>query len=84
MVCDLTGMEISNASLLDEATAAAEAMSMACNILRGKRSTFAVSEDINPQTLNVVKTRAEPLGIKIVTGNISFDEDTFGILLLAV
>ena len=81
MVCDLTGMEISNASLLDEATAAAEAMSMACNILRGKRSTFAVSEDINPQTLNVVKTRAEPLGIKIVTGNISFDEDTFGILL---
>ena len=81
MVCDLTGMEISNASLLDEATAAAEAMSMACNILRGKRSTFAVSEDINPQTLNVVKTRAEPLGIKIVTGKISFDEDTFGILL---
>ena len=61
MVCDLTGMEISNASLLDEATAAAEAMSMACNILRGKKSTFVVSEDINPQTLNVVKTRAEPL-----------------------
>ena len=81
MVCDLTGMEISNASLLDEATAAAEAMSMACNILRGKKSTFVVSEDINPQTLNVVKTRAEPLGIKIVVGNNSFDEDTFGILL---
>ena len=81
MVCDLTGMEISNASLLDEATAAAEAMSMACNILRGKRSTFVVSADINPQTLNVVKTRAEPLGIKIITGDTSLDEDTFGILL---
>ena len=81
MVCDLTGMEISNASLLDEATAAAEAMSMACNILRGKRSTFVVSADINPQTLNVVKTRAEPLGIKIITGDTSPDEDTFGILL---
>ena len=81
MVCDLTGMEISNASLLDEATAAAESMSMACNILRGKRSTFIVSEDINPQTVNVVKTRADPLGIKIITGNSKFDDDTFGILL---
>ena len=80
MICDLTGMEIANASLLDEATAAAEAMSMACNALRGKRSTILVSEDINPQTVNVIKTRAEPLGIKIQTNN-SFDDDTFGILL---
>ena len=81
MVCDLTGMEIANASLLDEATAAAEAMSMACNALRGRRSTFLLSEDINPQTINVVKTRAEPLGIKIGKLQNSFDEDTFGILL---
>ena len=80
MICDLTGMEIANASLLDEATAAAEAMSMACNALRGKRSTFLISDDINPQTVNVVKTRAEPLGIRIRTGD-NFDDDTFGILL---
>ena len=50
MVSDLTGMDIANASLLDEATAAAEAMSMACNALRGKRSTFALLNDINKQT----------------------------------
>ena len=65
MISDLTGMDIANASLLDEATAAAEAMSMACNALRGKRSTIALIDDINQQTVNVVKTRAEPLEIKI-------------------
>ena len=81
MVCDLTAMEIANASLLDEATAAAEAMSMACNALGGQKSTFLLSEDINPQTINVVKTRAEPLGIKIGKLQDSFDDDTFGILL---
>ena len=81
MVCDLTGMEIANASLLDEATAAAEAMSMACNALRGRRSTFALSEDINPQTKNVIETRAEPLGLKIVNGTNSINDDTFAILL---
>ena len=81
MVCDLTGMEIANASLLDEATAAAEAMSMACNALRGRRSTFALSEDINPQTKNVIETRAEPLGLKIVNGTNSINDDTFAIML---
>ena len=81
MVCDLTGMEIANASLLDEATAVAEAMSMSCNALGGQRSTFLLAEDINPQTVNVVKTRAEPLGIKIGKVQDSFDDDTFGILL---
>ncbi|SVB79790.1 uncharacterized protein METZ01_LOCUS232644, partial [marine metagenome] len=81
MVCDLTAMEIANASLLDEATAVAEAMSMSCNALGGQRSTFLLAEDINPQTVNVVKTRAEPLGIKIGKVQDSFDEDTFGILL---
>ena len=81
MVCDLTAMEIANASLLDEATAVAEAMSMSCNALGGQRSTFLLAEDINPQTVNVVKTRAEPLGIKIGKVQDSFDDDTFGILL---
>ena len=81
MICDFTGMEIANASLLDEATAAAEAMSMACNALRGRRSTFVLSNDIHPQTSNVVKTRAEPLGLKVVEGTNLIDEDTFAILL---
>ena len=84
MVSDLTGMEIANASLLDEATAAAEAMSMACNLLRGKRSTFLVSDLVNIQTINVIKTRAEPLNIKVLVSSHSefdFTEDVFGILL---
>ena len=84
MVCDLTGMEIANASLLDEATAAAEAMSMACNLLRGKRSTFLVSNLVNTQTINVIKTRAEPLDIHVLVSSHSefeFSDDVFGILL---
>ncbi len=81
MVCDFTGMEIANASLLDEATAAAEAMSMACNALRGRRSTFILDKEINPQTVNVVKTRAEPLGLKVKNDLKLIDEDTFAILL---
>ena len=81
MVCDFTGMEIANASLLDEATAAAEAMSMACNALRGRRSTFILDKEINPQTVNVVKTRAEPLGLKVKNDVKLIDEDTFAILL---
>ena len=81
MICDFTGMEIANASLLDEATAAAEAMSMACNALRGRRSTFILDKEINSQTVNVVKTRAEPLDLKVKTDFESIDEDTFAILL---
>ena len=84
MICDLTGMEIANASLLDEATAAAEAMSMACNLLRGKRSTFLVSDSVNIQTINVIKTRAEPLDINVLVSSCSdfkFSNDVFGILL---
>ena len=84
MVSDLCGMDIANASLLDEATAAAEAMSMACNALRGKRSTFALLDDINQQTVNVVKTRAEPLEINVKTSSISsftFNDDTFAVLV---
>ncbi|OIR23398.1 MAG: glycine dehydrogenase (aminomethyl-transferring) [Marine Group III euryarchaeote CG-Epi3] len=84
MISDLSGMDIANASLLDEATAAAEAMSMACNALRGKRSTFAVLDDINQQTVNVIKTRAEPLEIKVKNSTLedfNFDEDTFAVLV---
>ena len=84
MICDLTGMEIANSSLLDEATAAAEAMSMACNLARGKKHVFLVSDDVNPQTINVVKTRAEPLNLKVIvdkTSNFRFDENVFGVLI---
>ena len=84
MISDLTGMDIANASLLDEATAAAEAMSMACNALRGKRSTIALIDDINQQTVNVVKTRADPLEIKIKETSypeLSIDDDLFAVMI---
>jgi glycine dehydrogenase len=85
MVSDLTGLEIANASLLDEATAAAEAMSM-CHGLQGGdgRNIFFVSETCHPQTIAVVQTRAEPLGIDVVIGNHSafvLNEKVFGVLL---
>ena len=72
MVAELTGMEISNASLLDEATAAAEALHMALAIVGAQspeRRTFFVSEECHPQTLAVVRTRAEPLGVEVVCGS---------------
>ncbi len=84
MVCDLTAMEIANASLLDEATAAAEAMAMACNSARGDRATFVVAADCHPQTIAVVRTRAAPLGLRIVVAPpaaMEFDDDVFGVLL---
>ncbi len=65
MVEDLTGMAVSNASLLDEATACAEAMAMAHRLGRGKRDTLLVADDVHPQNLAVMRTRAEPLGIGI-------------------
>ncbi len=71
MVADLTGLSLSNASLLDEATAAAEAMAMCHAIARGRgeeRHEFFVSRDCHPQTIAVLRTRAEPLGIAIRTG----------------
>jgi glycine dehydrogenase len=66
MVVELTGMEIANASLLDEATAAAEAMAMAHAISKAKSDVIAVARDVHPQTRAVVATRAKPIGIRIV------------------
>lgn len=85
MICDLTGLDVANASLLDEATAAAEAMMM-CHRLRGEtsRNSFFVSTGCHPQTIEVVRTRAQALGIDIVTGehlNLTPGPEVFGVLL---
>ena len=69
MVCDLTGMAIANASMLDEATAAAEAMAL-CHDLKGA-TRFFVSSGCHPQTVSLLHTRAEPLGIEIIVGDLS-------------
>ena len=69
MIADLTALEIANASLLDEATAAAEAMAMARRIARWERPAFFVDRDCHPQTIAVVQTRAEPLGWQIIVGD---------------
>ena len=89
VICDLTGMEISNASLLDEATSAAEAMTMlhGCRTrdqIKNEVNKFIVSDDVFDQTLAVLETRAEPLGIEIVLSNtdsIEIDEKVFGCLV---
>ena len=89
MVSDLTGMEIANASLLDESTAAAEAMTMLFELRSRQQKKdetvkFFVSEEILPQTLSLLKTRAIPLGIELVVGNhetFDFSEDFYGALL---
>ncbi|MBA3962770.1 MAG: aminomethyl-transferring glycine dehydrogenase [Chthoniobacterales bacterium] len=83
MVTDLTALEIANASLLDEATAAAEAMAL-CHAVVSGRDTFFVSESCHPQTIEVVQTRAQPLGIKVVIGkhaSFNFTDKVFGALL---
>ncbi len=69
MVSDLTGLEIANASLLDEATACAEAMTMAQRISKSKVTGFFVDENCHPQNIAVMKTRAQPLGIEIIVGD---------------
>ncbi|MCD8415801.1 aminomethyl-transferring glycine dehydrogenase [Tenacibaculum dicentrarchi] len=89
MVCDLTGMELANASLLDEATAAAEAMALLFDVRERAQkkagvTKFFVSEDILPQTLSVLKTRSTPIGIELVVGNheeFDFSEDFFGAIV---
>ncbi len=69
MVCDLTGMAIANASMLDEATAAAEAMTLAKRSVKNKSNRFVVAGDAHPQTIEVIQTRAQPLGIEVVLAN---------------
>jgi glycine dehydrogenase len=84
MVMQLTGMEIANASLLDEGTAAAEAMSMSYGLCKTKANTFFVSQDCHPQTIDVVQTRAHPLGIQVIVGDwrtFDFETPIFGALL---
>ena len=89
MVCDLTGMELSNASLLDEATAAAEAMALLFSVRdRSQKKNnvvkFFVSEEIFPQTVSLLETRSNPLGIELVKGNhkdFDFSDEYFGAML---
>jgi glycine dehydrogenase len=83
MVCDLTGMAIANASMLDEATAAAEAMTLCQRVGRSKSQRFFVADDVFPQTIDVVRTRAAPLDIDVVTGPAAdaADGEFFGVLL---
>ncbi len=69
MICDLTGMPIANASMLDEATAAAEAMTLAKRSVKSKSNTFVVAGDCHPQTIEVIQTRAKPLGITVLLVN---------------
>ena len=85
MITDLTGLQIANASLLDEGTAAAEAMSM-CHALRGNAAAdvFMVSSGCHPQTISVVQTRAKPLGLKVVVSDpetFALDASVFAVLL---
>ncbi len=68
MISDLTGLEIANASLLDEATACAEAMAMAQRVSKSKSMAFFVDENCHPQNIAVMQTRAEPLGIEVIVG----------------
>ena len=72
MIIDFTGMDIANASLLDEGTAAAEAMGLCNRLDKNDNNVVFISNDCHPQTIDVIKTRSEPLGLKVVIGN---DED---------
>jgi len=89
MICDLTGMELANASLLDESTAAAEAMALLFDVRERAQkkadvNKFFVSEEILPQTLSVLKTRAIPIGVELVVGNheeFDFSNEFFGAIV---
>ncbi len=85
MVTDLTGMELANASLLDEATAAAEAMAMSKRVSKSKSNVFFASQECHPQTLAVIRTRARHMGIEVVVGDPFADlagtEACFGVLV---
>src|SRR5881275_1939321 len=84
MICDLTGLDVANASLLDEGTAAAEAMALAERAAQAKSKSFFVDAEVHPQTVAVLRTRAEPLGWNLIVGNPLTDldnADVFGCLL---
>jgi glycine dehydrogenase len=84
MICDLTAMPIANASLLDEATACAEAMTLARRSSQSESNVFLADERLHPQSLEVLRTRAEPLGIEIVNGDVGrlvAERDCFGAIV---
>ncbi|MDA8782220.1 aminomethyl-transferring glycine dehydrogenase [bacterium] len=82
MISDLSGMEMANASMLDEGTAAAEAMALCQRMSKSKSTRFLVDSDCLPQTIEVIKTRAEPMGIEVEVGSPdSFAGEAFGALL---
>ena len=82
MITDLTGMEMANASMLDEGTAAAEAMALCQRMSKSKSNRFLVDIDCLPQTIEIIKTRAEPMNIEVVVGNPEdFAGEAFGALL---
>ncbi|WP_375470074.1 aminomethyl-transferring glycine dehydrogenase [uncultured Nostoc sp.] len=84
LIIDLTGLEIANASLLDEATAAAEAMNLSYGVSKNQANAYFVSGECHPQTIDVLQTRAKPLGIKILVGDhqtFDFDQPIFGAVL---
>src|SRR5215470_4229815 len=84
MICDLTGLDVANASLLDEGTAAAEAMALAERAAQARSKSFFVDRDVHPQTLAVLKTRADPLGWTLAIGDPLQElerADVFGALL---
>ncbi len=83
LCADLTGMEIANASLLDEATAAAEAMTLAKRSAKSKSDTFFVHDAVHPQTLELLRTRAEPMGIVLRVGTPAeaMEAEAYGVLL---
>lgn len=85
MVLDLTGLDLANASLLDEATAAAEAMTLCKRMSKAKKAnTFLIDQNVHPQNISVIQTRAEPLGYEVIVGDINdlIDQhEAFGVLV---
>lgn len=83
VIMDMTGMDIANASMLDEGTAAAEAMTLIQRVGKSNSQVFYVADDVLPQTREIIETRAKPLGIEVrtCTGNEAIENDCFGVLL---